>query len=1405
MSLHPEIQTLLAEFARRRRRLLILRGISGGTVVFLIGTLLAVLIDAPLFLEDGMRLVLAGSVYICAVVAFWLFGLRRFRGGSPAHLGALLEAADPRLGGSFLSAVELSPQVAHADSTAFRASLQDKTAEKIRGLDVAALLPLKLLARMGVALLCAALLIGAGFLWDGVRFGWRCARVLLPLANFERLGDAEITVLQPSPVEGIVPAEETLELEVAVVAKREVEPMVLTKQANGSRLRIPMRAAGPGRYRASVPVEREPLVYQVRAGYSLTRRFQLEPRPRPRVVVYLKTYHYPAYTGLPDRTVRALEGSVSALEGTLVDLTLEPDQPVDGGSLALVLGKEGRELPLEKEEGGAGLFRARFELTEAGAYTVRMVASETGLKSASGPQHSVQIELDAPPSLTLEVPAQDLVVPLGEKVWLEGRAQDDFGLASVALEVRRNETGWEHHAIASEAGRQLAIKTLMDAVAHKARPGDVLGVRFSAFDARGQRGESRILRISIAAPGTVAPPNRGLAGHRALHKQTKELATESAEAVAALEKLKSQSERGTPDELKAGEALARAGQALEKALQAAEAARNAAQELRAESDSPSEEASLRVEARALAVAQFAELQKAKQALEQLLPKASSKAAAVEAARFAHEAASAGSALSRLVEESVRTRLDALEAASLAPAAWALSKEVAESGQNLVPVSAEAQPATLAEEALRRQQVNQTASSQLQGQLQGLANRSQATVGSLRQASEELRKHQTAAEKAVATAVANAAAPADSGQSPEAGASAKAAAATAESLSKSLERTAHSLDAAKPLLQAASERTQTALKRVDRTAGELVEREARQISALAHKQNVPAEWRDIAAELKAGAVADALRASAELESAGGDGSPVLARTLVQAAAALEAPPSGQSSASALGTHAAEIGKLLKPVEGAAAIQASARKAEGLAARINRQNGPPSPNQMAELKELREEAQALPRQLREARLPELSANAAKEAGEALRGAITVGLPKAKEALKAGSEVAAEAAAKALAELVVKAPSLPRQMEQLAAKALEASGATAALAEKSGQSDNPNPQGEMSRALASEAQFERKLDQLRQGLRAEADAQDMRSATGRETARMADGANAQAGEAGNRAQAALQQAASRPSERRPLLERAAAFQKQNGEQLGALAENFKKLHSSDPAERAAAQQALRAGDKQAGTDGKLDARQQRIADLAKLAELAKQSPEKALAQAEAMTSAEAGASGGEPPGGDPSAQKGADSSAAGESKEAGKGEASEQGGDSKAAPGAGQKAGGSQMAQAAKMEMAEANAALKEGGEGSSERAAESFASALDAQAAADRSERAQEAGAGSGGGDSARGLSGMADAGAKGLPVGKTGGGGEWGNLPKRLVSDMLEGKRESAPSEYRDSVEAYFRAVAERARAGAANR
>jgi hypothetical protein len=1408
MSLHPEIERLLGAFERRRGRLLWLRGLLGGSATLLLGTLLAVLIDAPLVLEDEPRVLIAGLVYGGGAFAFGWFAFRHFSLGSRVNVAARLEGMAPQLRGSFLAAVELLPSAGQGDSPAFREELQEQTARRIQGISVPGLLPLNLLKREMRLLLGAALAIGCGFAIEGTRFGWRCARALLPLANFERLSDTVITVLQPDPVEGIVPAEEPLPIAVSVVAPGEVEPLLLTRHPDGARLRIPMRAAGPGRFEANLPVDNVPLVYQIRAGYSLTRKFRLEPRSRPRVAAYLLTYHYPEYTGLPERKVSSPDGVVSALEGTTVDVEFTPDQAVAAGSLALTLGRTAKELLLSGESGGGdtGRLRASFVITEGGAYTVRMVSAETGLKSAAGPQHAIHIELDAPPKLVLDTPVQDVVAPLGDKVNLEGAAEDDFGLAGVELEFRRNETGWRRNSLGGMVGRELQIRTAFDPLAEKARPGDVWSVRFSATDARGQRGESRTLRIAIAPPGTVARPDRALAAQRSLFKRVKELANESAEAVSALEKLKSQTERGAPDDLRASEALVRAEQALERSVQAAEAARNQMLDaLRAAASGDAvatEETVLRREARVLGAAQVGDLQTAVKALEQLRPMAGNKAASVEAARLAHEAVASGANNARLVEESVRTRLDAMEAAALAPVARALSAEILKD-QKDAPLTVDAEGGSPEQEdALRRQQVNQTLSSQIQGQLQKLTERAQPAAAALRPAMDELRRSQAAAEKALQVAAAaerpQAVAPLDTAST---------------ALAKSLERSAVSLEGAGPALKAAAERAQLALGRADRTAGETLERSGREIGALAAKQNLPAGLREAEAVLKAAAAADVLRANAEVESVGKDASPKLARAEALAAAALEAASPG----AALGNQVAELAKAIKPVEAAAATDSALKKAEKLVAEIERQNGPASPAQTAARNRLKEEVQNLPKEIRDARLPELSATKAREAGDALAGNAIAGLTKAAEALKAGAEAAAEVADKALAEIAKKAPSLAKQMERLAAKAAKDAEATAALAKKAaagtGQSaagpeekladlagEQPGNRGaqehELSGALLAGEQLERKLDQLRQALRTEANAQDVRTGSGREAARDADGAAAQIKDAGTRAQAALRQAATRAAERQPLLEKAAAFQKQGAEQLRSLAENFQKLDSADPAESAAARQALRAGDKTAGEGTRLDARQERMAELAKLADLAKQSPEAALATAQTMDAASARSEADIAPG---TADTPAEGTAAPEGT--GKSEGSPQQNKSKGGSAEGPATAASQLAQAAKAELAEALASLKEGGAMNLERAAQSLSKAVDAQASADRVERAQEGAASAVGANSNAGLSGMADAGSQGLPPGKRGPSGEWGNLPKRLATDMVEGRRESAPSEYREAVEAYFRAVAERARSG----
>lgn len=43
------------------------------------------------------------------------------------------------------------------------------------------------------------------------------------------------------------------------------------------------------------------------------------------------------------------------------------------------------------------------------------------------------------------------------------------------------------------------------------------------------------------------------------------------------------------------------------------------------------------------------------------------------------------------------------------------------------------------------------------------------------------------------------------------------------------------------------------------------------------------------------------------------------------------------------------------------------------------------------------------------------------------------------------------------------------------------------------------------------------------------------------------------------------------------------------------------------------------------------------------------------------------------------------------------------------------------------------------------------------------------------------------------------GGEWGHLPRKVAEELSEGRQEAVAGEYRNEVEAYYRAVAEKAR------
>jgi Domain of unknown function (DUF4175) len=138
------------------------------------------------------------------------------------------------------------------------------------------------------------------------------------------------------------------------------------------------------------------------------------------------TYRYPAYLGLLPRTVAGSGGEVSAPLGTVVELRTHSDRPV--AQAGLLVNGEAVPLRVEHERDLSG----SFVLRKSGSYAVAFYG-RTGRELVRGPDVPITAEADAPPTITLLLPASDLEVDADAEVVLRWEATDDHGLSALAL------------------------------------------------------------------------------------------------------------------------------------------------------------------------------------------------------------------------------------------------------------------------------------------------------------------------------------------------------------------------------------------------------------------------------------------------------------------------------------------------------------------------------------------------------------------------------------------------------------------------------------------------------------------------------------------------------------------------------------------------------------------------------------------------------------------------------------------------------------------------------------------------------------------------------------------------------------------------------------------------------------
>jgi hypothetical protein len=195
---------------------------------------------------------------------------------------------------------------------------------------------------------------------------------------------------------------------------------------------------------ADGPFERQPLIredarfqgmlfdlpgsidYYVEAGGVRSSTYRLNVIEMPYVQRLELEYHFPAYTGLEPRKIED-GGDIAVLRGTEVRVRVVPTMATSGGQIVI-----SEQQPSALAAAGDGALTTAFKVEKDGFYRVELDAS-TGDRVSASPQYTIDVLTDQPPSVSIAKPGRDTTASPIEEVFIEARAEDDFGVKDLDL------------------------------------------------------------------------------------------------------------------------------------------------------------------------------------------------------------------------------------------------------------------------------------------------------------------------------------------------------------------------------------------------------------------------------------------------------------------------------------------------------------------------------------------------------------------------------------------------------------------------------------------------------------------------------------------------------------------------------------------------------------------------------------------------------------------------------------------------------------------------------------------------------------------------------------------------------------------------------------------------------------
>jgi len=489
----------LADFARRRRRSWLLRGLGEACLVLLLGLLLVAATDASLGLR-GMLVVMAGLA--CYAAALAVVALRGFLPGwrrhSPAAVARDLEQAvaggmDERLS----SAVELAaaPQAGVSGWMVRRTiELADEEVGRIDPTTLVDPAPVRrawrrVLLPLAVMVLLCAIPQTRPF----------ALRALLPGIRVARPSETRLVV---DPGHGRFAMGAPLTIAVAAApAPESVDAVIRWDDGTSEVLPLVADADQEGRFMAEFPALSQGFSYQVRGGDAESLRYVIRVDAPPRVERLSLRIASPD-PGQPPKLVEGGDADVPA--GATVEFSAVLAGPA--AATVAVVREPGEALPLKLDgtmASGSTLPAASFR------YRLRLVGQD-GVAGDSPQEWQIRVLADAPPTVRLTaVGLSSGLVGQDEVLPLEVDAGDDRGLAEVKLVLRSDGLAREVVRLPLPEPGARSLKTAVPlALRHlPLKLGEELALSLEATDTAGQTSVTVPVGLTVMAGTPAATAN----------------------------------------------------------------------------------------------------------------------------------------------------------------------------------------------------------------------------------------------------------------------------------------------------------------------------------------------------------------------------------------------------------------------------------------------------------------------------------------------------------------------------------------------------------------------------------------------------------------------------------------------------------------------------------------------------------------------------------------------------------------------------------------------------------------------------------------------------------------------------------------------------------------------------------